>query len=281
MSSYFSCYGTVKETFVVIHHSTQRPREFGFVTFYSPCPVDQIMLKTDHTIEGKRVGIKRAVPKGAPTESGNERGRAGVLAERSRGYERHVDWDRDQDRCRIRGNERDGGSDKGRERERERNKDRERDTDRDRDRGRDRDRDRDRGREREREKKRGREENRGESKVAEKIGERNAEPRKGSDIMENKIQSTEQHSSRTRAHEPHVCAEVDKLVSLTAEEKELRTRKNESGAAPIGARETASQRQVAAAVASAPSAAVVPAKLAKNSECIMQVRIRIATYVVP
>jgi hypothetical protein len=42
------------------------------------------------------------------------------------------------------------------------------------------------------------------------------------------------------AREPQVCAEVDKLVSLTAEETELRTRKNESAASPIGARGTAS-----------------------------------------
>jgi hypothetical protein len=94
------------------------------------------MLKRDHTIEDKRVEIKRALRKGAPTGSGNERGRAGVVAERSRGYERSVDWHRDQARCRIRVHERDGGSDQGSERERERNKDRGRDRDRDRDRGR-------------------------------------------------------------------------------------------------------------------------------------------------
>jgi RNA recognition motif-containing protein len=279
LSRYFSCYGTVKEAFVIFDSSTRLSRGFGFVTFDSPGPVDQIMLKRDHTIEDKRVNIKRAVPKGAPTGSGNERGRAGVLAERSRGYERRFDWDKDQDRYGIRGNERDGGSDKGREREREINQDRERDTDRDRDRGRDRDRDSDRGRERERGRERGREEKRGESKDTEKIGQRNAEPRKGSDIMENKIQSTVQRSSPTRAHEPQVCAEVDKLVSLTAEETEFRTRMNESADSPIGARATASQGQVASAVASTPSAVVVPAEPAKNSESIMQVRVRIVTYV--
>jgi hypothetical protein len=81
------------------------------------------------------------------------------------------------------------------------------------------------------------------------------------------------------AHEPQVCAEVDKLVSLAAEETKLRTRKNEAAAAPIGARATASQGKVAAVVAFTPSAVAVPAE--KNSESIMQVRIRIVTYVVP
>jgi hypothetical protein len=55
-----------------------------------------------------------------------------------------------------------------------------------------------------------------------------------------------------------VCAEVDQLVSLTAEETELRTRlagvaQGESG-------------QVVAAVASTPSAVVVAAEPAKGSE---------------
>jgi hypothetical protein len=49
------------------------------------------------------------------------------------------------------------------------------------------------------------------------------------------------------ANEPQVCAEVDKSVSInqTAEETELRTRMNESPAAPIGARATGSLEGVA------------------------------------
>ncbi len=77
LSGYFSCYGTVKDATVMMDHATQRSRGFGFVTFDSPGPVDQIMLKKDHTIQGKLVELRRAFPRGVPTGSGNERGMAG------------------------------------------------------------------------------------------------------------------------------------------------------------------------------------------------------------
>ena len=53
--SYFKTYGTISESQIMLDHNTQRSRGFGFVTFDSSGPVDEIMKRRDHSIKGKEV----------------------------------------------------------------------------------------------------------------------------------------------------------------------------------------------------------------------------------
>ena len=62
LKEYFSKYGTVTDTLIMRDFSTNRSRGFGFLTFADASSVDDI-LKEEHTIDGKIVDPKRAVPK--------------------------------------------------------------------------------------------------------------------------------------------------------------------------------------------------------------------------
>ncbi|EEF52238.1 RNA-binding protein 1 [Ricinus communis] len=60
---YFESFGKIVDVVVMQDSSTNRPRGFGFVTFDSEDSVDKAMEKTFHELMGKRVEVKRAVPK--------------------------------------------------------------------------------------------------------------------------------------------------------------------------------------------------------------------------
>ncbi|XP_055801236.1 heterogeneous nuclear ribonucleoprotein 1-like [Solanum dulcamara] len=69
---YFDQFGTVTDVVVMYDHNTQRPRGFGFITYESEEAVDKVLYKTFHELNGKRVEVKRAVPKElspGPTQS--------------------------------------------------------------------------------------------------------------------------------------------------------------------------------------------------------------------
>lgn len=60
---YFEIFGEVLDV-VVMHDSvTNRPRGFGFITFDSEESVQNVMVKSFHELNGKRVEVKRAIPK--------------------------------------------------------------------------------------------------------------------------------------------------------------------------------------------------------------------------
>ncbi|PWA57233.1 Nucleotide-binding, alpha-beta plait [Artemisia annua] len=61
--AYFDQFGTITDVVVMYDHNTQRPRGFGFITFDSEEPVDRVLYKTFHELNGKMVEVKRAVPK--------------------------------------------------------------------------------------------------------------------------------------------------------------------------------------------------------------------------
>ncbi|CAA0837198.1 RNA-binding (RRM/RBD/RNP motifs) family protein [Striga hermonthica] len=70
---YFGQFGTITDVVVMYDHNTQRPRGFGFITYDSEEPVDRVLVKTFHELNGKMVEVKRAVPKelspGGPARS--------------------------------------------------------------------------------------------------------------------------------------------------------------------------------------------------------------------
>ncbi|KAI4368429.1 hypothetical protein MLD38_016986 [Melastoma candidum] len=62
---YFETYGSVTDVVIMYDQSTQRPRGFGFISFDSEDAVDRVLHKAFHDMSGKKVEVKRALPKDA------------------------------------------------------------------------------------------------------------------------------------------------------------------------------------------------------------------------
>ncbi|CAK9316463.1 unnamed protein product [Citrullus colocynthis] len=61
--TYFEKFGQITDV-VVMHDSvTNRPRGFGFITFDSVESVDSVLQNNFHELNGRRVEVKRAIPK--------------------------------------------------------------------------------------------------------------------------------------------------------------------------------------------------------------------------
>ncbi|XP_021718739.1 heterogeneous nuclear ribonucleoprotein A2 homolog 1-like [Chenopodium quinoa] len=74
---YFEKFGRITDVVVMYDNSNNRPRGFGFITFESEEVVEQLMQKSHHELNGKRVEVKRAVPREATKSSGNGNNRFG------------------------------------------------------------------------------------------------------------------------------------------------------------------------------------------------------------
>ncbi|XP_042468877.1 heterogeneous nuclear ribonucleoprotein A0-like [Zingiber officinale] len=61
--NYFDQFGTITDAVVMYDHNTQRPRGFGFITYDSEDAVNKVLLNSFHDLNGKKVEVKRAVPK--------------------------------------------------------------------------------------------------------------------------------------------------------------------------------------------------------------------------
>ncbi|CAH1422782.1 unnamed protein product [Lactuca virosa] len=61
-SSYFSHYGELTDSVIMMDKISGRPRGFGFVTFADPADADKV-LEQDHVIDGRPVEVKRTVPR--------------------------------------------------------------------------------------------------------------------------------------------------------------------------------------------------------------------------
>ncbi|CAO2833898.1 unnamed protein product [Amaranthus hypochondriacus] len=63
--NYFEKFGRITDVVVMHDNTTNRPRGFGFITFESEEVVEKLMQKSHHVHElgGKRVEVKRAVPR--------------------------------------------------------------------------------------------------------------------------------------------------------------------------------------------------------------------------
>lgn len=66
LQRYFEQYGEVKEAVVMRDSVTKRSRGFGFVRFNESKSVDKVANTATHTIDGKKVDPKRAIPKRPP-----------------------------------------------------------------------------------------------------------------------------------------------------------------------------------------------------------------------
>jgi len=65
LRAYFSQYGKVEETTVMVDKETRRPRGFAFVSFDSEDAVERVVEKKMHEIDNKpNVEVKKAEPKG-------------------------------------------------------------------------------------------------------------------------------------------------------------------------------------------------------------------------
>jgi len=88
LSDYFGRYGALVDIVVMKDRVTNKPRGFGFVRYDSTDPVEQVMADYDaHTLEGKWIEVKRAVPQDqmAPTLGGKPVARGGAWGGKSAG----------------------------------------------------------------------------------------------------------------------------------------------------------------------------------------------------
>ncbi|KMT19069.1 hypothetical protein BVRB_1g014680 [Beta vulgaris subsp. vulgaris] len=69
--NYFEKFGRITDVVVMHDNNTNRPRGFGFITFDSEEVVEKLMQKSHHELGGKRVEVKRAVPRDATKNFNN------------------------------------------------------------------------------------------------------------------------------------------------------------------------------------------------------------------
>lgn len=60
--NYFSKYGELTDSVIMLDKQSGRPRGFGFVTYVDPAVVDKV-LEEEHVIDGRAVEVKRTVPR--------------------------------------------------------------------------------------------------------------------------------------------------------------------------------------------------------------------------
>lgn len=60
---YFSTFGDVESANVVYNHENHKSRGFGFIIFKDKNSVKKVMSICDHVIMGRKVEVKKAVPK--------------------------------------------------------------------------------------------------------------------------------------------------------------------------------------------------------------------------
>lgn len=70
LKEYFSQYGDVLQSVIMVDKITNRPRGFGFVLFADPGVVDNV-LRDQHTIDNRTVDVKRALSKEEQTTRGS------------------------------------------------------------------------------------------------------------------------------------------------------------------------------------------------------------------
>lgn len=59
LHNYFSKFGDIEESIVMMDNKTGRSRGFGYVKFKEPSAVDQVLSKKVHVIDNKEVDPKR------------------------------------------------------------------------------------------------------------------------------------------------------------------------------------------------------------------------------
>ncbi|EFO90359.1 CRE-HRP-1 protein [Caenorhabditis remanei] len=63
LTDYFSKYGNVTKSEIILDKATQKPRGFGFVTFDDHDSVDQCVLQKSHMVNGHRCDVRKGLSK--------------------------------------------------------------------------------------------------------------------------------------------------------------------------------------------------------------------------
>lgn len=63
LSDYFSKFGVVTKSEIILDKATQKPRGFGFVTFDDHDSVDQCVLQKSHMVNGHRCDVRKGLSK--------------------------------------------------------------------------------------------------------------------------------------------------------------------------------------------------------------------------
>ncbi|XP_057300343.1 RNA-binding protein Musashi homolog 1-like isoform X2 [Hydractinia symbiolongicarpus] len=69
LTDYFSQFGEVSESILMVDNITRRSRGFGFVTFLDATIVNKVLGRVKHTINAKTVDVKKASPQVRTQES--------------------------------------------------------------------------------------------------------------------------------------------------------------------------------------------------------------------
>jgi RNA recognition motif-containing protein len=77
LRDFYGTYGDIVDCIVMKDGATKKSRGFGFVTYSSKAGVDEAMKNRPHTIDGKTVDPKRAVPRDQ-----SSRGEANISTQR-------------------------------------------------------------------------------------------------------------------------------------------------------------------------------------------------------
>jgi RNA-binding protein Musashi len=89
VQNYFQQFGAISEVLVMRDMQTQRPRGFGFVTFESEDTVVRVVVNRFHSLDGKQVEVKAAVPRGDQSLASAPGGRGGGFRGGGNGYGAH------------------------------------------------------------------------------------------------------------------------------------------------------------------------------------------------
>jgi RNA recognition motif-containing protein len=66
LQKHFSKYGKISDCVVMKDPTSGRSRGFGFITYEDPASVDKAQKERPHTLDGKQMDTKRAIPKDDP-----------------------------------------------------------------------------------------------------------------------------------------------------------------------------------------------------------------------
>ncbi|CAF0840897.1 unnamed protein product [Didymodactylos carnosus] len=89
LRQYFERYGAIVET-IVMKDKDGKPRGFGFVTFDDYDPVDRAILERPHSIMGRQLDVRKAVPKQKTNEDGTPVTGKGLLGNTMDGNSRPI-----------------------------------------------------------------------------------------------------------------------------------------------------------------------------------------------
>ncbi|CAH1405307.1 unnamed protein product [Nezara viridula] len=73
LKMYFGEYGTISNVAIIMDRDTGKKRGFGFVEFEDYDTVDKICLQGSHSINGKRIDVKKAIGKSEGGKGGGDR----------------------------------------------------------------------------------------------------------------------------------------------------------------------------------------------------------------